>query len=331
MRKDPITGRWVIIAADAAMRPSDFIRGHSAPTGKQPCPFCPGFESKTPPEVLAYRPGGGSPNSIGWTLRVIPSKFPALRVEGLLNHTGDGIYDKMNGIGAHELLIETPDHMQTLGDFTDKQFENIFWAFRDRLVDLRRDFRLRYIVIFKNHGAAAGTALEHTHTQLLALPVVPKRVQDEIRGARRYYNYRERCIYCDIARQEAADGSRLILETDFFVAIAPYASRFPFEVWIVPKFHASHFESIEIPQAQSLSWIQRAVIRKLDKVLERPAYNLTLHTSPIQDPALPHYHWHIEIAPKLMKLAGFEFGSGFFNNPTAPEEAARFLRDAGLV
>jgi UDPglucose--hexose-1-phosphate uridylyltransferase len=331
LRKDPITGRWVIIAADRAMRPTDFVREHVVPVGGHFCPFCPGHETKTPPEVLAYRPGGGGPNEGGWSLRVVPNKFPALRVEGELNRVGDGLYDKMNGIGAHELLIETPDHMLTMGDLTDKQVEDIFWAFRDRIVDLRKDSRLRYIIIYKNHGAGAGASLEHAHSQLIALPVVPKRAREELDGAKRYYDYRERCIYCDIIRQEMETASRIVLETGHYIALTPYASRFPFEICIIPKRHSSHFEHIEIPEVQNLGWMQRAVIRKIDKVLERPAYNMMIHSSPIQEGDITYYHWHIEIIPKLTKVAGFEWGTGFYINPTPPEEAAKFLRDAGLV
>jgi len=331
LRKDPITGRWVIIAAERAMRPSDFIRQPAVPTGGRFCPFCPGNESKTPPEVLAYRPGGGRPNEPGWTLRVVPNKFPALRVEGDLNRQGEGVYDRMNGVGAHEVVIETPDHMLTLSELSEKQVEDVFWAVRDRIVDLRRDKRLRYIIVFKNHGAAAGATLEHTHSQLIALPVVPKRAQEELDGSRRYFDYRERCIFCDILRQESDSGARVVLESEHFLAITPYASRFPFETWILPKRHASHFEASEIPEMQNLGWIQRAILRKIDKVLERPAYNLMIHSSPVQEGAMAHYHWHIEIIPKLTNAAGFEWGTGFYINPTPPEEAARFLRDVGLV
>ncbi|MFB3776477.1 MAG: galactose-1-phosphate uridylyltransferase [Bryobacteraceae bacterium] len=330
-RKDPITGRWVIVAVDRAMRPTDFVRDHVAPVGGRFCPLCPGHEDKTPPEVLAYRPSGGPANGGGWSLRVVPNKFPALRVEGDLSRQGEGLYDKMNGIGAHELVIETPDHMLTMGELTDKQVEDVFWAVRDRIVDLRKDFRLRYIIVFKNHGDGAGALLEHSHSQIVALPVVPKRMTEELDGAKRYYDFRERCIYCDIIRQDVEGGARVVLDTEHFVAISPYAARFPFETWVLPKKHVSHFENIEIPEVRNLGWIQRAVIRKLDKVLEKPAYNLMIHSAPIQDSAMAHYHWHIEIIPKLTKVAGFEWGTGFYINPTPPEEAARFLREAGLV
>jgi UDPglucose--hexose-1-phosphate uridylyltransferase len=150
-------------------------------------------------------------------------------------------------------------------------------------------------------------------------------------GSRRYFDYRERCIYCDIVSQEIEIGSRVMVETDYYVAAAPYAARFPFETWIIPKKHSSHFENIEIPEVKNLGWVERSLIRKMDKVLERPAYNMMIHSAPIQEGAMAHYHWHIEIIPKLTKVAGFEWGTGFYINPTPPEEAARFLREAGLV
>ncbi|MCS6951992.1 MAG: galactose-1-phosphate uridylyltransferase [Bryobacterales bacterium] len=330
LRKDPVTGRWVIIATERAMRPTDFIREHVVVQGGRLCPFCPGQEQKTPPEILAYRDSGG-PNEPGWRVRVVPNKFPALRVEGELNRQGEGLYDKMNGVGAHEVIIETPDHQRTFGDLTEKQVEEVLWAFRDRILDLRKDIRLRYILIFKNHGEAAGASLEHTHSQLIALPVVPKRVQEEIEGARKYYEFKERCIFCDIVRQEMESGPRVILESDHHLALSPYAARFPFETWIVPKRHHSHFEAAEAPAIQNLAWVLRVVIRKMDKVLERPAYNLMLHTAPVQEGAMTHYHWHLELIPRLTRVAGFEWGAGFYINPTPPEIAASFLREAGLV
>ena len=329
LRKDPITGRWVIIATDRARRPTDFVREQVVPRGVRACPFCPGSEQRTPPEVLAFR-DGSAPNESGWTLRVIPNKFPALRVEGTIERQGEGLYDKMTGIGAHEVIIETPNHMLTLADLPEKRIEDVFWAFRDRVLDLKKDRRLHYILLFKNHGEAAGSSLEHTHSQLIALPVVPKRVQEEMTGARRYYDFKERCIYCDIVRQEIDTGTRIVLETDQYLAIAPYAPRFPFETWIVPRVHHSHFEDTEASSIQNLAWVFRALLRKIDRVLERPPYNMVIHTSPIQEGPNPYYHWHIEMIPKLTKVAGFEWGTGFYLNPTPPEEAAAFLREAGL-
>jgi UDPglucose--hexose-1-phosphate uridylyltransferase len=322
LRKDPIVGRWVIIATERARRPSDFVRVSATTNGVRFCPFCPGSEHKTPPELLAYRNGNG------WTLRVVPNKFPALRVEGELDRKGEGLYDKTNGVGAHEVIIETPHHQLTFADLEEKRIEDVFWAFRERLVDLKKDRRLRYILIFKNHGEAAGATLEHTHWQLIALPIVPKEAQEEIQGAKRYYKYKERCIYCDISRQELESGDRVIMETDHFVVIAPYAARFPFETWVIPRKHASHFEASDGAVLPDLAHVMKTTMRKLDRVLEIPPYNCVLHTSPLQEGATDHYHWHLEIIPKLTRVAGFEVGSGFYINPTPPEEAAKFLREA---
>jgi len=329
LRKDPITGRWVIIATDRPRRPTDFVREQAVPRGMRSCPFCPGSEDRTPAEVLAYR-NGGTPNGPGWSLRVIPNKFPALRVEGTMDRQGEGLYDKMTGIGAHEVIIETPEHMMTLADLPEKRIEDVFWAFRDRILDLKKDRRLRYIILFKNHGEAAGSSIEHTHSQLIALPVVPKRVQEEMTGAGRYYEFKERCIYCDIVRQELETGTRVVLDTDHFVAVAPYAPRFPFETWILPRSHRSHFEDIEAAAVQNLAWVFRALLRKLNRTLEQPPYNMVVHTSPVQEGPSASYHWHIELIPKLTKVAGFEWGTGFYLNPTPPEEAAKFLREAGI-
>jgi UDPglucose--hexose-1-phosphate uridylyltransferase len=254
-----------------------------------------------------------------------------VRVEGDFDRQGEGLYDKMNGIGAHEVIIESPDHTATLADMPEKRVEDVFWAIRDRILDLKKDRRMRYIVTFKNHGEAAGASLEHTHSQLIALPVVPRRVQEELEGALRYYEMKERCIFCDIMRQEINTGSRVVLETDHFLVICPYAARFPFEIWVLPRRHFSHFEDSDVATFRNLGWVMPVVLREIDSVLEHPAYNAMIHTAPLQDPELPHYHWHIELIPKLTKMAGFEWGTGFYINPTPPEESAKFLREAGLT
>jgi UDPglucose--hexose-1-phosphate uridylyltransferase len=330
LRKDPITGRWVIIATDRARRPSDFSHEPVPPASAQFCPFCYGNEQKTPPEILAYR-RDGPPNSPGWSVRVVPNKFPVLGIEGELNRQGDGMFDRMNGIGAHEVIIETPDHNATMAEMPEKQVEEVLYAFRDRVLDLKRDRRFRYIVIFKNFGEAAGASLEHPHSQLIALPVIPKRVKEELDGAKLYFDFKERCVYCDIIRQEEASGVRLVIETERFVALEPYAPRFPFETWILPRRHETHFADSDPATLQNLAWVLRATLRKMDRVLEHPAYNFILHSAPVQESDLAYYHWHFEIIPKLTKVAGFEWGTGFYINPTPPEESAKFLREAGLT
>src|SRR5215831_5436796 len=223
LRKDPVAGRWVIISTDREKRPSDFRLERAAIIGREHCPFCPGHESFTPHEVLAYRQNGSAPNTPGWDVRVVPNKFPALQVEGTFDRVGEGMFDRMNGIGAHEVIVETPDHDRTLAAMSEPEIERVLWAYRERILDLKRDIRLRYILIFKNHGAAAGATLEHTHSQLIALPIVPDFVREEMDGARRHFAIKERCVFCDIARQDLADGRRLVFDNADIVALAPYA------------------------------------------------------------------------------------------------------------
>jgi UDPglucose--hexose-1-phosphate uridylyltransferase len=329
LRKDPITGRWVIIATDRGKRPSDFVKETVRIRGGF-CPFCYGNEDKTPPEILSYRSDGSSRNSPGWRLRVVPNKFPALGIEGNLNRQGEGLFDKMNGIGAHEVIIETPDHNATLATIGEQEVEDVFWAFRDRMLDLKKDKRFRYILIFKNHGEAAGASLEHSHSQLIALPIVPKLVREEIEGSQAHFSFKERCVYCDIIRQELNTGVRVIDENQDFVIVAPYAPRFPFETWILPKTHASCFEDAQKREYQNLSRILKTMLLKIDRVLDSPAYNLVIHTSPLTESINDFYHWHVELMPKLSKVAGFEWGTGFYINPVTPEDSAKFLREASI-
>ena len=327
LRKDPVTGRWVIISTLRQKRPSDF---QVEPVTTRPddlCPFCEGHESKTPPEILAYR-NGSQPNSDGWDVRVVPNKFPALRVEGNLDREGEGLFDRMNGIGAHEVIIETPTHGETLTTMSEAAIEKVFWAWRDRVFDLKRDVRLRHIVIFKNHGGAAGASLEHSHSQLIALPIVPREMKEELYGSKRHFQIKERCVFCDIVRQETRSGLRIIAESADFVAIAPYAPRFPFETWFLPKRHRARFEEATQSEFASLARILKDILLRMNKTLLTPAYNLIVHSAPLQDEpgAGDFYHWHVEVMPKLTRVAGFEWGTGFYINPTGPEEAAEVLR-----
>jgi UDPglucose--hexose-1-phosphate uridylyltransferase len=329
LRKDPITGRWVIISTDRSKRPSDFSREKVVLKGSQFCPFCPGNESKTPPEIMAYRPGENGRRDIpGWNLRVVPNKFPALGIEGDLDRQADGMFDKMNGIGAHEVVIETPNHEETLATMPVRRVEDVLWAFRDRILDLKQDRRFKYILVFKNYGDAAGASLEHPHSQLIALPILPKQVVEELEGAKHYFANKERCIFCDIIRQEMAERVRVAAENPDFVTLCPYAPRFPFETWILPKRHESAFENSPSHFYENLARMLHTILSRTVQVLDNPAYNLVLHTSPIQQNTNDYYHWHLEIIPKLTKTAGFEWGTGFYINPTPPEEAAKFLREA---
>jgi UDPglucose--hexose-1-phosphate uridylyltransferase len=328
LRKDPVTGRWVIISTDRQKRPTDFHLERAKIITGEHCPFCPGREDMTPREVRAVRHNGSAPNSPGWDLRVVPNLFPALQVEGTLDREGEGLFDRMNGIGAHEVIIETPDHAKTLATMSEMEIERVLWAYRERMADLKQDRRFRYILVFKNHGAPAGATLEHSHSQVIALPIVPDFVREEIEGSRRHYRDKERCVFCDIIRQEVSAGRRVIHENADIVAIAPYAPRFPFETWLLPRSHGSRFEDASRQQYESLARMLKTVLMRIDRTLESPAYNMIIHSSPFSEETADFYHWHIELIPKLTRTAGFEWGTGFYINPTSPEEAAQVLRNA---
>jgi len=327
LRKDPVTGRWVIISTERRKRPSDF-RLESVHVAPDPaCPFCEGHEQMAPYELLAHRRSGSPANGPGWDLRVVPNQFPVLRVEGQLDRQGEGLFDRMNGIGAHEVIIETPRHDLTLATMGDAAVEQVLCAFQERVRDLKQDRRFRYIIIFKNHGAAAGASLDHSHSQLIALPIVPREVRDELEGAKAHFANKERCVFCDIIRQECSDGRRLIAETGDMIAVAPYAPRFPFETWILPRRHHSSYEDAHRHEYASLARMLGEILRRMNRMLRFPPYNLLIHSAPIGESA-EHYHWHVEIIPKLTKIAGFEWATGFYLNPTSPEEAAQVLREA---
>jgi UDPglucose--hexose-1-phosphate uridylyltransferase len=300
------------------------------------CPFCEGNERSTPPEIRAVRDAGSPPNGPGWQLRVVPNKFPALRVEGELGRRGHGVYDQMNGIGAHEVIIETPDHTADLANLPLPHFTAVLKAYRDRLLDLMKDGRFRYVLIFRNHGPAAGTSLSHPHTQIIATPVTPRTVSMELESAREHYADKERCLYCDIIEQELEEGVRII-SADDFITWTPYASRFPYETTIAPGQHHHDFGAMTDDQLEALASTLKDLLLKMKKSLNDPPYNFVFHTSPNTEtePRRPNhwltlaydFHWHIEVIPRLTRIAGFEWGSGFYINPQPPEEAARHLRE----
>ncbi len=329
LRKDPILGRWIIIAKEREKRPTDFLVDKNVTTGGF-CPLCSGNEKTTPPEVLSYGNQEHASNKPGWSLRVVPNKYPALVIEGSLDKVGVGLYDKMNGIGAHEVIIETPKHDESFAYLPLHRMKQVFWAFRDRLIDLAHDPRFRYVMIFKNHGKAAGASLEHSHSQLVALPILPRMIVSELQGSLTYFQYKERCIFCDIIRQEQSSNIRVVCENDEFIVITPFAPRSPFEMWIMPKRHSSSYISMDDNQFELLTQVFSECLRRLDKCIPNAPYNFVMHTAPLRMEPLEHFHWHFEIVPKLTQIAGFEWGSGFYINPTPPEDAAKYLREVTI-
>ena len=327
LRKDPVVGRWVIISTERSRRPSDFHRAAPARSDTASCAFCEGQEDKTPSEILAGRPPDSTPNTPGWSFRVVPNKYPALRIEGDLEATGEGMFDRMNGVGAHEVIIETPAHHASFATLDVEVLTEILLAWRERIVDLKKDPRFEYVLIFKNHGALAGASLEHPHSQLIATPIIPVMVAEELVGSSKYYAMKERCVWCDIVHQERRARKRLVREAHGLVTLAPFAPRFPFETWILPTSHRSAFEESDADELRGLAEVLGDLFRRITGVLGDPAFNLMLHTAPLREPGLDHFHWHVEVIPKLTNPAGFEWGSGFFINPVPPEDAAAALRE----
>jgi len=330
LRKDPILGRWVIMSTERKQRPSDFQMEPQPAQPAQLCPFCTGNESKTPPEILAYREEGSLRDKPGWHVRVIPNRVPVLRVEGQLERRGLGMYDMITGVGAHEIIIETPKHDVDIADLSPVQIERLLWAYRDRSIDLSRDQRFRYILIFRNRGVSAGGVVSHPHSQLIATPIVPRRVEEEIGGAKLYYSYKERCIFCDMIRQEVVERKRVVTENRNFLAFEPFAPRFAFETWVMPKFHACSFPLVDSEQITDLAYCLKETLVRIKEVLGDRPYNYVIHTAPMPLKDQDAYHWHIEVLPKLARVAGFEWGSGFYINSTLPEDAAELLRAAEL-
>jgi UDPglucose--hexose-1-phosphate uridylyltransferase len=325
LRKDPVVGRWVIVASERSKRPGVSFFTASKEGDREYCPFCEGRETQTPGEVLAFRDPPGSHDAPGWWVRVVPNKFPALERHLRDKRMGMGIYDMMNGVGAHEVVIETPDHDMHMADMPQKQIEEILWCYRERMLQLHNDLRLRYILVFKNYGSEAGATLDHPHSQIIGLPIVPKRVQEEMEGAEEYFRYKERCVFCDVIHQEERDKERLLYADDLFVAFHPFSSRFPYETWIVPREHGSMYNDIQVPEVRALAKAMKQILQRYRIVLNDPPFNFVIHTSPFTKGEVPYYHWHIELIPCLTRVAGFEWGTGFYINPVSPEDAAQHM------
>ncbi|MER3415531.1 MAG: galactose-1-phosphate uridylyltransferase [Gemmataceae bacterium] len=328
LRFDCTTNDWVIFAPERARRPHEY-RGLCPPVDESEsglCPFCPGNEYLTGKEIYAVR--GINPDPSRWLVRVIPNKFPALRIEDQPERFEDGpLFRHMGGCGAHEVIIESPDHERTLAQQPVEHIERLIGVLHFRFVDLLRDGRFQTIVIFKNHGERAGTSLRHPHWQLIATPVVPRLLRLKHQVATDYFDLTGRCVYCQMLADELAFGKRVVAENNHFAAVCPYASHVPFEMWIMPKTHRSSFADITDQERRSLAELLGSVLRKLHVALENPHYNLTIDTASRGDEDKRYFLWHIRILPRLTTPAGFELGSGMSINLVLPEEAAAYLRD----
>ncbi len=324
LRQDPTTYDWVIIAKERAKRPHEFKRKQATktlPGHSEDCPFCPGNESMTPRAEAVY----GAPDK--WRIRVIPNKFAALTPDGDTKREVWKLFRKSHGYGRHEVVIETPLHNGFIPFMDDEHVEELIRVYRDRYHALKKDPNIKIIIIFKNHGLAAGTSLEHPHTQIVASPIVPPFIRRRYEIATQHYDNTGRCLYCDILKNEVDALERIVVETDYFVALHPFASRYPFETWIMPKEHKSSFGGISDNEIKDLSRLLKEVLVKLYISLKNPDYNFIIHTAPVDDEHKTYYLWHIQIIPRLTLAAGFELGSGIYINVALPEKTAAFMRD----
>ena len=311
-RRDPVTSRWAVVAPARGLRPMAPPPAPPDPDPPADCPFCPGNEHDTPGELYADRDPGTAANGPGWRLRVVPNRYPAVEPDA-------------PAVGRHEVVIACPEHVVRAAELPGGAYRGLFRAYRERITAHAADPRLAYTLAFKNVGAAAGASLAHAHAQLVATPFVPPLVQVELDAAAAHHANTGRCVFCDIVTAERA-GPRRVCETDGFVAVAAYAPRFAYEVWVLPKAHAARFEAIRDVEVGDLAGVARRVVAAVDAALGPVAFNWVLHTAPLRSPDLPHYHWHLEVLPRTATPAGFEWGGGCFVTAVAPEDAAERLR-----
>ena len=334
LRRDPLLGRWIAVL-HTSLPPSEYGRENGPePKNEESCILCPGRESETPQEIMRIPDTSASAAREKWWTRVVPHLSPVFKVEGDLGRRGEGMYDKMNSIGANEIIIESPFHNVQPEDLGLEQMIRVIRTYRERMADLEKDSRLRYTLIYKNHGRAAGEYGLHPVSHLASTPIIPKRVKEELDGAKQYFTYKERCIFCDVLREELRVGSRVINETRHYTAFCPYASKFPFETWILPKRHNCLFQESRPDELEDLALTLSSVLKKLRALFPGLSYNYFIHSAPNRIPRKDHwhtlgedYHWHLEIMPRFLRTTGFEWGSGFYILPTSPEDAAKYLRE----
>lgn len=338
LRKDPILNRWVAVMKES--KPLEFYhslipcKADEKQSKVTSCPLCAGRESETPQEIFALRDNGSTPNTPGWKTRVIPWIGYVFQIEGELGRKAVGMYDRMNCVGANEIVIETPNHNEHPEEAGLKQMADVIKTYKARLIDLEKDHRLRYSFVYKDYDYHSSEFIGHAHSKIICPPIIPKGIKDELEGARQFYYYKERCIFCDIITEELNSGKRVLMETRDFVAFIPYAPKVPFESWILPKRHDCAFENITDQEIEDLSLILSTVIKKIKTAFPNTSYYYVFHSAPNRMPRKDYwhtigedYHWHIEIVPKVKIMAGFEVESDFYILHTSPEDAAKILKE----
>jgi UDPglucose--hexose-1-phosphate uridylyltransferase len=325
LRQNFFTKEWVIIATERAKRPEEMATHRAvqpSPACVESCPFCPGNESKTPPEVMRLPGGPGEP----WVVRVIPNKFAALSSEVYPTRSLQHLRRRIEGFGFHEVIVDTPDHSQCMATLPEAHVANILSVYRHRYNALSLDHRVNHITIFKNHGADAGASLQHPHSQVIATPVIPSQVRHRLHEALRHYDDVGECMFCHMVEREVEDQTRIVLKSERFVAMEVFAAATPFATHIFPLRHMASFGDISEMEVADLARVLRMLLAKIYVGLENPDLNFTIRSAPAEYAGARHFHWYVSVIPRLTRVAGFELGSGMFINTVLPEAAADFLR-----
>jgi UDPglucose--hexose-1-phosphate uridylyltransferase len=326
LRREPLLGRWVAVL-NTSLKPEDYAYPIEPPAGGA-CTLCP-EEIERLEAIETIRDDSGK-----WAVKVVPDSSGIFSLESESDRRGIGMYDRMNSIGTTEIVIESPNHGVPAEDIGVDQMDRVVEVFLRRTFELEKDSRLRYIMIHKNCGSSSGDLCGHPHSLITATPIIPKRIKEELDGSKHYYEYKERCIFCDILREEERMKERIIKESDFFSVYCPYVTRFPFEFWILPKIHNCSFKDINEEEKRDLAETMTVMLKKLRRLLNDPPYNYVLHSAPIRIPRRNNwhtlgedFHWHIEVMPRVRRLTGFELGSGLYTLSTSPEDAAKYLKE----
>lgn len=332
MRHDPILDKWVIISPARGKRPTDF-KSSTDPSNFQsqgPCAFCLNHEHECAPEIFRIPEGTSA-----WMVRVIKNLYPALSMDHestqFSHRSPNQLHITLTGFGSHDVVIETPEHSMTLANMPESSILRVLIAYKVRVQQLASNEIIKYIQVFKNHGVTAGASMRHSHSQIIGLPIVPTNVERRLNNAREYFNRTGKCNLCECLSREIQSRCRFIEESAHFIAFVPYAASLPFETWIAPKEHASHYQEIKDEQAMDLAYILKHILQKLDHQLANPPYNYMIHSSPLRETYERSYcHWFIQIVPQLTRIGGFEIASGCYINPIFPENVATILREVNL-
>jgi UDPglucose--hexose-1-phosphate uridylyltransferase len=322
LRLNLVTREWVIIATERAKNPEEFVQHNhkTIPAFAHSCPFCPGNELRTPGEVMRATAENG------WRVRVTQNKFPALSPEGEKRRTNKGLRHLVTGVGRHEIIIESPVHNMHTAFMGTDDLSLVIRTYRERFIELYRDPRVEYVMIFKNYGEEAGTSLLHPHAQIIGTPITPLLVRNRKEEQIRYFDNTGHCLLCELLHDELNDGERIILITDHFVAFIPFAALSPFHTWIFPKRHCATFGSITDTEIADLSLQLKSVLLRFYEGLENPDFNYVIRSHDPNACDSEYLHWYLSIVPRITQTAGFELGSGIYINTAIPEKSAAFLR-----